>query len=285
MPKKQEFPKQATPKAEMESQMTPHPVDEDDQYRGSGKLTDKVALITGGDSGIGRAAAIAFAKEGADVAIVFLKNKKDADMTGQRVEAFGRRCLKIAGDVGQAAFAEKAVKQVIKGFGRLDILVNNAAEQHITRGLEEISEEDLESTFRTNIFGYFFMTKAALPHLKEGATIINTTSVQGYDPSPKLMDYASTKAAILNFTRSLAKQLAERGIRVNGVAPGPVWTPLITATFPQDQIQKFGTDTPMQRAAQPAELAPTYVYLASNIDSSYVTGQILHVNGGRAMVS
>lgn len=268
-----------------ETDMIPKPMDDDLRYKGSGKLKEKVALISGGDSGIGRAAAIAFAKEGADVAIIYISEEEDAERTVKAVSDYGRRCLKIRGDVGQEDFCRQAVEQTVKAFGKLDILVNNAAEQHLGDGLEDIEAEQLEKTFRTNLFGYFFLAKAALRHLKEGSAIINTTSVQAYNPKPKLMDYASTKAAIMNFTRSLATEAAEKGIRVNAVAPGPVWTPLIPATFPPEEVAGFGKDTPMKRAAQPCELAPTYVFLASELDSSYITGQVIHVNGGSAMFS
>jgi NAD(P)-dependent dehydrogenase (short-subunit alcohol dehydrogenase family) len=265
--------------------MLPKPMDDDPRYKGNGRLLDKVAVISGGDSGIGRAAAIAFAKEGADVAIIYLSEDSDADRTVAAVTEHGRRCEKIRGDVGNEDFCRRAVEQVVRTFGKLDIVVNNAAEQHVTEGLEDITEQQLERTFRTNIFGYFFLAKASLPHLKKGGAIINTTSVQAYNPKPHLMDYAGTKAAILNFTRSLARQLAPKGIRVNAVAPGPVWTPLIPASFDEEKVSTFGKDTPMGRAAQPCELAPSYVFLACELESSYITGQVIHVNGGSTMVS
>jgi NAD(P)-dependent dehydrogenase (short-subunit alcohol dehydrogenase family) len=268
-----------------QEQMTPKPIDEDPRYRGSGKLEGKVAIITGGDSGIGRAAAIAFAKEGADVAIVYLDEKEDAAITRRRIEELGRKCLTIAGDVSEESFCQSAVDQTLEEFGHLDIVVNNAAEQTATKGIEEIDASQLERTFRVNFFGYFYLTRAAVPHLKPGSAIINTTSVQAYEPSPGLMDYAATKGAILNFTRSLATELTEKGIRVNAVAPGPVWTPLIPGSFSAEKVKEFGKNTPMKRAAQPAEMAPAYVYLASEIDSSYMSGQVLHLNGGRAMHS
>lgn len=263
----------------IESQMTPRPQVDDPQYRGSGKLRDKVALITGGDSGIGRAVAIAYAKEGADVVIVYLNEDEDAKKTQQMVEELGRRCLTMAGDVGDENFCQTAVQQTIERFGHLDILVNNAAEQHPQQSIEDITAEQLERTFRTNIFSMFFLTKAALKHLKEGSTVINTTSVTAYKGNPQLLDYSSTKGAIVAFTRSLSKSLAEKKIRVNGVAPGPIWTPLIPSTFPEDKVKSFGADTPLGRPGQPEEVAPSFVFLASD-DSSYMTGQILHPNGG-----
>lgn len=263
----------------IESDMAPQPLAEDPQYKAAGKLSGKVAIITGGDSGIGRAVAIAFAKEGADVAIVYLDEHEDAAWTRDRVSALGRRCLTLAGDVGQPEFCRHAVEETVRAFGRLDILVNNAAEQHPQPGLEKITPQQLERTFRTNVFGYFYMAQAALPHLQPGASIIMTTSVTAYEGNAQLIDYSATKGAIVAFTRSLALSLAPRGIRVNAVAPGPVWTPLIPSTFSADQVASFGTNTPLGRAGQPAELAPAYVYLASR-DSSYMTGQVLHLNGG-----
>jgi NAD(P)-dependent dehydrogenase (short-subunit alcohol dehydrogenase family) len=259
--------------------MTPRPESENPQQRGCEKLRDKVALITGGDSGIGRAVAIAYAKEGADITIVYLNEHEDAKETKRMVEGEGRRCLMIAGDVGDEKFCLQAVQQTVREFGRLDILVNNAAEQHPQESLEQITAEQLERTFRTNIFSYFYMGKAALPHLKEGSTIINTTSVTAYKGSAQLLDYASTKGAIVAFTRSLSQALADKQIRVNAVAPGPIWTPLIPSTFPADKVASFGSDVPLKRAGQPEEVAPSYVFLASQ-DSSYTTGQVLHPNGG-----
>ncbi|MBW4487655.1 MAG: SDR family oxidoreductase [Trichocoleus desertorum ATA4-8-CV12] len=266
----------------IESEMTPSPQFDDSKYRGSGKLQGKVALITGGDSGIGRAVAVFYAKEGADVALLYLNEHQDAEDTKRRVEAEGRRCITIAGDIGDEQFCKEAVQQAVQQLGYLDILVNNAAEQHPQQSIEDITAEQLERTFRTNIFSMFFLTKAALPHLKEGSAIINTTSVTAYKGNQQLLDYSSTKGAIVAFTRSLSQSLVEKGIRVNGVAPGPIWTPLIPATFPEDKVKSFGTQVPMQRAGQPEEVAPSYVFLASD-DSSYMSGQILHPNGGEVV--
>lgn len=265
-----------------EEQMTPRPVSEDPRYRGSGKLEGKVALITGGDSGIGRAVARFFAREGADVTIVYLNEYEDAKKTGGMVEQEGRRALLIAGNIGDERFCQQVVQQTLDTFGRLDILVNNAAEQHPQDNLEDISAEQLELTFRTNIFSMFFLTKAVLPHLHPGSAIINTTSVTAYRGSAHLLDYSSTKGAIVSFTRSLALNLAKRRIRVNGVAPGPIWTPLIPSTFDEEKVQQFGADVAMGRPGEPEELAPAYVFLASD-DSSYMTGQVLHVNGGEVI--
>ena len=262
-----------------ESEMTPKPKAEDPNYQGSGKLKDKVALITGGDSGIGRAVAIAYAKEGADVAIVYLNEHDDAKETMNLVEKHGRRAVAIAGDIGDETFCQQAVQQTVDELGKLDILVNNAAEQHPQDSIEDITSEQLERTFRTNIFSMFFMTKAAMKHLHEGSAIVNTTSVTAYKGSPQLLDYSSTKGAIVAFTRSLSQNLVEKGIRVNAVAPGPIWTPLIPSTFPEEKVETFGKQAPMQRAGQPEEVAPSFVFLASD-DSSYFSGQVLHPNGG-----
>jgi NAD(P)-dependent dehydrogenase (short-subunit alcohol dehydrogenase family) len=262
-----------------ESEMTPRPKAEDSTYRASGKLQGKVALITGGDSGIGRAVAIAYAKEGADVVISFLEEHGDAEETKRQVEQEGKRCLTIAGDIGDEKFCRQLVEQTVRELGRLDILVNNAAEQHPQESIEQISREQLERTFRTNIFAMFYLVKAALPNLQKGSAIINTTSVTAYKGSPQLLDYSATKGAIVAFTRSLSMALVEKGIRVNAVAPGPIWTPLIPSTFTEDHVAKFGANVPMQRPGQPEEVAPSYVFLASD-DSSYISGQVLHVNGG-----
>jgi len=262
-----------------EHEMKPRPKSDDEKHRGSGKLRNKVAIITGGDSGIGRAVAVAFAKEGADVAIVYLEEHKDANETKRLVEENGRRCLLVSGDIGQESFCRKAVGQIVKELGQIDILVNNAAEQHPQESIEKITEKQLEQTFRTNIFSFFFMTKAAMKYLSEGGAIINTTSVTAYKGSAHLLDYSSTKGAITAFTRSLSQALADKRIRVNGVAPGPIWTPLIPSTFPPEEVETFGSDVPLGRPGQPEEVAPSYVFLASD-DSSYMTGQILHPNGG-----
>jgi len=281
MPKEKKLqpPQHQRQKPGREHKMRPRPRAEDEKHRGSGKLQDKVAIITGGDSGIGRAVAIAFAKEGADVSVIYLEERKDANETRRLVEEHGRKCLLIEGDVGQEDFCRKAIDQTVKEFGRIDILVNNAAEQHPQDSIEEISEKQLERTFRTNIFSFFFMVKAAMKHLKKGAAIINTTSVTAYKGSAHLLDYSSTKGAITSFTRSLSQALADRCIRVNGVAPGPVWTPLIPSTFSAKEVATFGSDVPLGRPGQPEEIAPSYVFLASD-DSSYMTGQVLHPNGG-----
>jgi len=268
----------------LESKMQPKPESEANFYRGSGKLEGKAALITGGDSGIGRAVAILFAREGADVGIIYKDEHKDAKDAQQMVEQEGGRCILIAGDVGDEKFCRQAVEQVAQEFGHLDILVNNAAEQHPQESIEEISTEQLERTFRTNIFAYFYMVKASLKHLKEGSAIVNTTSVTAYRGSSHLLDYSATKGAIVSFTRSLSQMLVDKGIRVNAIAPGPIWTPLIPATFPKAEVKTFGADVPMKRAGQPEEVAPAYVFLASS-DSSYMTGQVLHPNGGEVVNS
>ncbi len=262
-----------------EHEMAPRPKAEVEAYRPSGKLEGKVALITGGDSGIGRAVAILFAKEGADVGVVYLEEHTDADETKRQVEQEGRRCILIAGDVGDEGFCRESVERTVREFGRLDILVNNAAVQYLQDSIEKISRDQLERTFRTNIFSYFFLTKAALPHLRQGSTIINSTSVTAYKGSPMLLDYSSTKGAIVAFTRSLSLQLVKTGIRVNGVAPGPIWTPLIPSSFDEKHVSEFGADTAMQRPGQPEEVAHCYLFLASD-DSSYMSGQVLHPNGG-----
>lgn len=250
-----------------------------EDYKPAGKLLEKVALITGGDSGIGRSVAVHFAREGADIVIAYLNEHKDAEKTQKEIKKLGRTCLLIPGDLGDESHAQSVVDEAVKKFERIDILVNNAAEQHPQASIEDISSEQLERTFRTNIFAYFYLTKAALSHLKEGSTIINTTSVTAYRGSGHLLDYSSTKGAIVAFTRSLASQLAQKKIRVNGVAPGPVWTPLIPSTFSEEEVQEFGAKEPLERPGQPDEIAPSYVFLASQ-DSSYMTGQVLHPNGG-----
>ena len=263
----------------IQSEMVPQPRSGEHSYLAAGKLKQKCAIITGGDSGIGRAVAIAFAKEGADLLLSYLDEHEDAEETKRQVEAEGRKCVLMAGDLGEEGHCEALVKRAIETLGRIDILVNNAAEQHVSTRMEDIGTEQLERTFRSNFFGMFLLTRAALPHLKEGAAIINTTSVTAYRGSPGLIDYSATKGAIVAFTRSLAKSLAERGIRVNGVAPGPIWTPLIPASFDAESVKHFGADTPLGRPGQPEEVAPCYVFLASQ-DGSYMTGQVLHPNGG-----
>lgn len=266
----------------IQTEMNPAPVVVDPDYQGSNKLRDKAALITGGDSGIGRSVAVLYAKEGADVAIVYLNESEDAEETKRMVEQEGRRCLLIPGDIGDEDFCREAVKQTAEYFGRLDILVNNAAEQHPQHNFQDISAEQLEQTFRTNIFSMFYLSKAAINHLHPGSVIINTTSVTAYQGNPTLVDYSSTKGAIVAFTRALSQNLVDKNIRVNAVAPGPIWTPLIPATFPEDKVATFGQQVPMQRAGEPAEVAPCYVFLASK-DSSYMTGQVLHPNGGEVV--
>jgi NAD(P)-dependent dehydrogenase (short-subunit alcohol dehydrogenase family) len=261
----------------LEHKMTPEPTVIREGYKGSDKLKGKKALITGGDSGIGRAVAVHFAREGADVAIVYLNEDKDAKDTQKMVEKEGRKCVLIAGDLRDEKFCKDSVKRAVKELGGLNILVNNAAEQHEKQDLREISGQQLEDTFRTNIFSFFFVAQAALDHLQKGDSIINTTSITSYRGSEHLMDYSATKGAITTFTRSLSQNLAKEGIRVNAVAPGPIWTPLIPATL--EEVGDFGKDQPMGRLGQPSEVAPAYVFLASE-DGSYITGQTIHVNGG-----
>ena len=267
----------------LESEMHPRP-DYEPRYPGSGRLEGKVAIITGGDSGIGRAVAVLFAREGADIGLLYLDEHEDAKVTQALVEREGRSCRTIAGDVTSPDWCSSAVRQIVDHFGRLDILVNNAAEQFPQKDIDAISPQQLDRTFRTNIFGYFYMTQAAMPHLKEGASIINTTSVTAYRGSPDLLDYSATKGAIVAFTRSLAKKVVGQGIRVNGVAPGPIWTPLIPATFDAEKVASFGGDTPMKRPGQPNEVASCYLFLAC-ADASYITGSVLHPNGGDATES
>ena len=277
------FPPQHQPQHPgLEYLMKPRPIAENPYYKGSGKLQGKTAIITGGDSGIGRAVAYAFAKEGADVVIVYLYEHEDANETKERIEKLGVRCLLICGNLTQEDMSASTVHQCMSEFGKIDILVNNHAVQFVQRQIEDITEEQLDLTFRTNIYAYFFMVKAVLPHLQSGASIINTASVTAYNGHPELLDYSATKGAVVSFTRSLSLSLQKKGIRVNGVAPGPVWTPLIPSSFSAEEVKTFGTltpEVPMKRAGQPFEIATSYVFLASD-DSSYMSGQILHPNGG-----
>jgi NAD(P)-dependent dehydrogenase (short-subunit alcohol dehydrogenase family) len=275
------MPAQHQRKPGLESKLDPRPRFAAPHYKGSGKLEGKVALITGGDSGIGRAVAVLFAREGADVAFTYLPAEKgDALETRQAIESEGRSAFSISGDLRESAFSRRAVRQTITKLGKLDILVNNAAYQQHQKTIGELSEKQWERTFRTNIFGYFFMVKAALPHLKKGSAIINTGSITGLEGSKHLLDYSATKGAIHAFTKSLAQNLVEQGIRVNCVSPGPVWTPLNPSDKPAREVAKFGADTPMKRPAQPEEIAPAFVYFASEVDSSYVTGEVLTLLGG-----
>ncbi|WP_019140396.1 SDR family oxidoreductase [Noviherbaspirillum massiliense] len=276
------FPQHQEHQPGSEAAMSPQPEAEGKNYKGSGKLKGKVAIVTGGDSGIGRATAIAFAKEGANLVIAYLDEHEDAQETQRLIEAEGRECMILAGDVSAPAFCQKVVDTAVSSFGRLDVLVNNAAQQYPQQSITDISDEQLEKTFRTNIFSQFYMVRAAVPHLKEGARIINTTSVTAYRGSSHLVDYAATKGAIVAFTRSLSQQLAQKKIYVNAVAPGPIWTPLIPSSFSPQQVTKFGSDVPLGRPGQPDEVAPCYVFLACE-DSSYMTGQVLHPNGGEVV--
>jgi NAD(P)-dependent dehydrogenase (short-subunit alcohol dehydrogenase family) len=263
--------------------MSPEPEIIKPDYKPAGKLEGKVALITGGDSGIGRSVAVAYAAEGADVAISFLDENDDAKETQRLVEEHGRQCLLIPGDIGDEEHCKSVVSQTISQLGHLDVLVNNAAEQHPQSSIEDITQEQLERTFRTNLFSQFFLVKAALPELKQRkGAIINTASITAYEGSPQLLDYSSTKGAIVAFTRALAQAVIKQGVRVNAVAPGPIWTPLIPSTFPPEKVEKFGQDVPMGRPGQPSEVAPCYVFLASD-DSSYIAGQVLHPNGGEVV--
>ncbi|MGF1570158.1 MAG: SDR family oxidoreductase [Nodosilinea sp.] len=263
----------------LESEMVPRPEYDNVNYKGSGKLQDKVALITGGDSGIGRSVAVYFAKEGAHVAIVYLDEHNDAKETQQAVEFYDRRCLLMAGDIRGEEFCRIAVEKTLDEFGQLDVLVNNAATQYQEPSLEDIDSARLGDVFATNIFAMFYFAKAAVPHLKPGSSIINTTSINAYKGNARLLSYSTTKGAILAFTRSLAAPMLEKGIRVNGVAPGPIWTPFIPDAFDGDDVDNFGKQVPMQRPGQPKEVAPCFVFLASE-DSSYMAGQVLHPNGG-----
>jgi NAD(P)-dependent dehydrogenase (short-subunit alcohol dehydrogenase family) len=265
------------------AEMAPAPDHGERTYKGSGRLAGKAAIITGADSGIGRAVAIAFAREGADVLISYLDEHDDARETARWVEEAGRRAICAPGDVAEERHCQGLIEQAVRGFGRLDILVNNAAVQRTHQSIEEISSEEWESTFRTNIHAQFYLCKAAIPHMRPGASIVNTTSINAKTPSPSLLAYATTKGAIANFTAGLAQLVAGKGIRVNCVAPGPIWTPLIPSTMPVEAVKSFGKDTPLGRAGQPAELAPVYVMLASE-EASYVTGALVPVTGGRPML-
>lgn len=285
MPRKTDAPKpQRPPQTQakqpgIESKMVPFPKFEDPDYQGSNKLLDKVAIITGGDSGIGRAVAVAFAIEGADVVITYLNEHEDAAYTKKIVESKDRKCLSIAGDISDSSFCLLVVAKTMQEFKKVDIIVNNSAEQHPQENFEKITNKQLEQTFRTNVFSYFYMIQAVLPHLKKGSSIINTTSVTAYRGSAHLVDYSATKGAIVSLTRSLSENLIKQGIRVNGVAPGPIWTPLIPASFTAKEVEEFGSQVPMGRAGEPKEVSPCYVFLASE-DASYFSGQILHPNGG-----
>lgn len=281
-------PKEAGPKPPMpdqqieapglEAEMELKPDYGEDSYRGSGKLAGKTALITGGDSGIGRAVALAFAREGADVLIAYLEEEPDAQETVRIVEAEGRRAIAVGGDISDENHCRQLVQRAVKEFGTIDILVNNAAFQRTHESIQEVPSEEFEYTFRTNIFAMFYLCKAALPHMKPGGSIINVASIQAYEPSSALLAYASTKGAIVTFTKALAQEAIQQGVRVNVVAPGPVWTPLIPSTMPSDKVKQFGQDTLLQRPAQPAELAPAFVFLASP-ESSYITGERIGVTG------
>jgi NAD(P)-dependent dehydrogenase (short-subunit alcohol dehydrogenase family) len=282
--KEQKIPKQQQELPGVESAMYPEPEIIRDDYKGSDKLKGKVALITGGDSGIGRAIAVHFAREGANVAIVYLQEDEDAIRTKEMVEAEGTRCVIIRGDIRDRDFCEQAVEEVIEQFGKLNILVNNAAEQHVRQGINELDLDITERTFETNILSMFYITKPAAKHLHKGDTIINTTSVVAYQGRKYLIDYGATKGAITGFTRSLNEDLSPKGIRVNAVAPGPIWTPLIPASFDEEHIENFGKSTNMGRPGQPSEVAPAYVFLASQ-DGSYISGQVIHINGGEAVSS
>ncbi|MCU0492407.1 MAG: SDR family oxidoreductase [Chloroflexaceae bacterium] len=272
--------KQSTPG--LESEMNLKPDYGEETYKGAQRLTGKAALITGGDSGIGRAVALAFAREGADVLISYLNEDPDAEETCRVVREAGRKAIAVPGDIGNEQHCQQLVQRAVQEFGKLDILVNNAAFQQTHQNISEFTAEEIEYTFRTNIFAMFYLCKAAIPHMQPGSAIVNVASIQAYQPSPSLLAYASTKGAIVTFSKALAEQAIEKGIRVNVVAPGPVWTPLIPATMPAEQVAQFGQQTPMKRPAQPAELAPAFVFLASP-ESSYIVGEVIGVTGGNPL--
>lgn len=281
--RKQQFPPQHQDhRPGIESKMHPYPIFKRETGIGCSKLKNKVAVITGGDSGIGRAVSIAFAQEGADISIVYLNEHSDAKYTKEKVEELGRQCILVSGDVGDEKFCFKAIKKTIDKFDRINILVNNAGEIYLQNSIEDISKEQLEKTFKTNTFSMFYMTKAAVKYLKSGSSIINTASITAYHASPTLLDYSASKGAVVSFTRGLSMNLVSKGIRVNAVAPGPIWTPFIPSSYPAEEVPYFGDETPMKRAGQPVEVAPCYVFLASD-DASYMTGQTLHPNGGEVI--
>jgi NAD(P)-dependent dehydrogenase (short-subunit alcohol dehydrogenase family) len=282
MEAKPPFPEQEQEPVGLESEMEPRPDYGEESYRGSGKLEGKAAVITGGDSGIGRAVALAFAREGADVLISYLDEHSDAEETVRIVEKEGRRCISVAGDISDEAHCRQIVERAVQEFGKIDILVNNAAWQEDIESIQDVTQEMLLHTYGVNIFAMFYLCKAAMPHMQPGSTVINTTSIQAYQPSPNLLPYSTTKGAILTFTKALSEKAIEQGIRVNAVAPGPIWTPLIPMSFPGEKVSKFGQDTPMGRPGQPAELAPVYVFLASQ-DSTYITGECIGVTGGKPL--
>lgn len=265
-----------------EFKMEPEPIYDNITNKGYGRLKDKVAIITGGDSGIGRAVAVAYAKEGANLAIVYNVADKDANDTKKVIESYNGKVILIKGDIGNSEFAQEIIDKTIKEYGKLDIVINNAAEQHPQQGIQYITDEQLENTFRTNIFGMFYLTRAAIPYLKEGSSIINTSSITSYKGHPTLIDYSASKGAVTSFTRSLALNLAGKKIRVNQIAPGPIWTPLIPSTFDKASVENFGGDTPLKRPGQPVELAEAYVFLASD-GATYISGQTIHINGGEVV--
>jgi NAD(P)-dependent dehydrogenase (short-subunit alcohol dehydrogenase family) len=276
------FPHQKQEPPGLESQMQPRPDYGEESYQGSGRLQGYGTIITGADSGIGRAVALAFAREGADVLISYLSEDSDAQETARVVQRAGRKAVLVRGDVGREEHCRQIVQRALQEFGRLDVLVNNAAFQMTHESIDELSSEEFDYTFRTNIYATFFLSKAALPHLREGGSIINTASIEAYEPNPMLLAYSATKGAIVTFTKALAKEAIKKGIRVNAVAPGPIWTPLIPSTMPEQKVEQFGKTTPTQRPGQPAELAPVYVFLASH-DASYITGEVIGVTGGRLL--